>query len=318
MERREHYDPEDIEQLLMERSYDELLEEERAYVLRHLSGREEYEAMRKLLDHVQRSEPEPDLLDADPSVRAHVMQVFRDQRKPQWRVWLNSVGALLMPEDASAMWRPALALAGLAAVITTGVWLFRSGDKAPDQLADLQKVEQAEPNKPIAPIGNEPSVDAPAPTTKNELAAQHEQLQNTVNDAQGTLLEERRESPATGSAMEEVDDVVVASAEPAADEEVVYARKDVAASADRMRNADTVQFEDAVKFTQAAPTATNSGYVNNWSLANADGTVARQTAVAKEKKMEERRAKAGSDRERASSRSLAEDPMAIALLSAAW
>ena len=317
MERREHYDPEDIEQLLMERSYDELLDEERAYVLRHLSGREEYEAMRKLLDHVQRSEPEPELLDADPAVRAHVMQVFRDQSKPQWRVWLNSVGALLMPEEASAMWRPALALAGLAAVITTGVWLYRSGDQAPDQLADLKKVEQAEPRKPSVPVDNAPIADAPAPTTKNELAAQ-QQLQPTVSNAQGTLQEERREAPATGSTLEEVADVAIASAEPVADEEVAYARKDVAASADRMRNADTVQFEDAVKFTQAAPTATNSGYVNNWSMANADGTVARQTAAAKEKKMEDRRSKAGSDRERASSRSLSEDQTAIALLNAAW
>ena len=48
MERRELYDPEDIESLLQERGYDELLEEERAFVLRHLSGREEYEAMRTL------------------------------------------------------------------------------------------------------------------------------------------------------------------------------------------------------------------------------------------------------------------------------
>ena len=37
MERREHYDPEDIESLLQERGFDELLEEERAYVLRHLT-----------------------------------------------------------------------------------------------------------------------------------------------------------------------------------------------------------------------------------------------------------------------------------------
>ncbi len=317
MERREHYDPEDIEQLLMERSYDELLEEERAYVLRHLSGREEYEAMRKLLDHVQRSEPEPELLDADPAVRAHVMQVFRDQRKPQWRVWLNSVGALLMPEDASAMWRPALALAGLAAVITTGVWLFRSGDQMPDQLADLKKVEQAEPRKSSAPVDNAPSADEPTPTAKNELAAQ-QQLQPTVSDAQGTLQEERMETPAAGSALEEVVNVTVASAEPVADDEIAYARKDVAASPDMKRNTDSVQFSDAMDLTQTTPAATNSGYVNNWSLANADGTVARQTAAAKEKKMEERRSKGRNDHQRASSRSLAEDQTAIALLSAAW
>ena len=45
MEPRELYDPEDIEQLLIERAFDELLEEERAFVLRHLSDRTEATAL---------------------------------------------------------------------------------------------------------------------------------------------------------------------------------------------------------------------------------------------------------------------------------
>ena len=55
MERRELYEPEDIEQLLIERPYDELLEMERAFVLRHLSGRDEYEAMVRALDDEDRN-----------------------------------------------------------------------------------------------------------------------------------------------------------------------------------------------------------------------------------------------------------------------
>ena len=45
MERTERYDPEDLEQLMLERSFDELLGEERAFALRHLQGRAEYEQM---------------------------------------------------------------------------------------------------------------------------------------------------------------------------------------------------------------------------------------------------------------------------------
>ena len=42
MERREQYDPDDIEALLMERPFHDLLPEERAFVPRHLSARDAY------------------------------------------------------------------------------------------------------------------------------------------------------------------------------------------------------------------------------------------------------------------------------------
>jgi hypothetical protein len=96
MERREQYDPEDIESLLYERSFDELLEEERAYVLRHLSGRAEYEAMRTLLLELRTNDAQAPPLEPLPSVRANVMEAFRAQRQPQWRIWLNSIGGVLV------------------------------------------------------------------------------------------------------------------------------------------------------------------------------------------------------------------------------
>ena len=57
MERHERYDPEDIESLLSERGFDELLPDERAFVLRHVNGREEYERMRALLHYVRSTRP---------------------------------------------------------------------------------------------------------------------------------------------------------------------------------------------------------------------------------------------------------------------
>ena len=111
MERRERYDPEDIESLLSERSFDELLEEERAYVLRHLTDRNEYETMRGLLLHMRTSDREQEPLVAPDSVRSNVINAFRAQQRPKWQIWLNSVGPLLWPKEMSALWRPALAFA---------------------------------------------------------------------------------------------------------------------------------------------------------------------------------------------------------------
>jgi hypothetical protein len=311
MERREHYDPEDIEQLLTERGYDELLEEERAYVLRHLSGRDEYEAMRRMLRHVQRSEPEAELMDADPEVKAHVMQLFRDQRKPHWRVWLNSVGAVLLPEDASAMWRPALALAGLALLITTGVWLLRSDGHPNVELAELRKEtpEPPPPSSPLAPDVSEPAVPPSTITAPIASSASAE-----VDRPAPALAESVRQVAEDVTPDREDDmskDMVAVKAVPAKDEEQL-AQKDVAANdLDDRRSADPM-----VKF-DVSPAATNSGYTDNWSLANAQGTVARQVAAASEKKERRSQEKLGSEvAER--SRNLSEDRSALALLSAAW
>ncbi len=155
MERRELYEPEDIEQLLIERPYDELLEMERAFVLRHLSGRAEYEAMRALLLNVHDDAARIEPIDAAPEVRSHLMDVFRAEQQPQWRIWLNSVHAFLLPKEASAMWRPALAFGSVALVIFFVAIRGASFEQAP-QLADLKevpvpaKVESHEPT-PVEP-----------------------------------------------------------------------------------------------------------------------------------------------------------------------
>lgn len=165
---------------MLERSFDELLEEERAFALRHLAGRAEYERMRALLHHVREERPQPPGLEASPAVREHVLEAFRAQRQPQWRIWLNSVGAFLMPRRPVQYWRPALALGMVAVVAILGIDLLRSTDHGPNKILAEVRPPNAEPAVPSAPRAEQgtsaPYVTAPAAGTTslntNEAPAQ--------------------------------------------------------------------------------------------------------------------------------------------------
>lgn len=150
MERRERYDPEDLESLLHERTYDELLEEERSYVLRHLSGKSEYESMRALLLNLRGSEKDRPLITSDDILRENVMRAFRERHKPQWKIWLNSVGGLFSPaENVRWNWRPALVLGSLVLVIAAGVMvLLGPGTQRNARVAELRRPERVEPAVP--------------------------------------------------------------------------------------------------------------------------------------------------------------------------
>lgn len=173
MERHERYDPEDIEHLLSERSFDELLPEERAFVLRHVSGREEYETMRSLLRHVRKGEPERMEITADERVRGAVLEAFRAQQQPQWRIWLNSVAALFQVREAYGFWRPAMAFGGLAVLVGLGVWFATTmGPGAHDQVAEVKQVTKVVERVPAAPEAAEvevsPGLSDQQPTTASE------------------------------------------------------------------------------------------------------------------------------------------------------
>jgi hypothetical protein len=166
MERTERYDPEDLEQLMLERSFDELLGEERAFALRHLQGRAEYEQMRALLLHLQQDAGQDSALEADPAVRERVLQVFRGQQRPQWRIWLNALGGFLVPQRPALYWRPALALC-TAAVVFVGAW--RLMDHRPDQTQLALVVKQdhgkAEHKAAGPAVHSEPLPQGPTPAT---------------------------------------------------------------------------------------------------------------------------------------------------------
>ena len=173
MERHERYDPEDIEHLLSERSFDELLQEERAYVLRHLSGREEYETMRSLLQHMRNEGDERLAIEPDEQVRETVMAAFRAQQRPQWRIWLNTVVAQFQVREAHGFWRPALAFGSVAILLGLGVWFATTmAPGASEQVAEVKSVTKELEQVIVAPKPVEMTGEINEPSGSEALSDQ--------------------------------------------------------------------------------------------------------------------------------------------------
>ncbi|MBL0126869.1 MAG: hypothetical protein IPP83_05295 [Flavobacteriales bacterium] len=314
MERREHYDPEDIENLLQERSYDELLEEERAYVLRHISGRAEYEAMRQLLGQVREDDRRREPITVEPEIRDHIMAAFRANQRPQWRVWLNSIGGLLWPKELSAMWkenrllRPALAFASLALLIVAGVWMIQTAtnNKESAQVAELKKEEPAKLKvaEPSVPATENQSVFEPAPPPTQQPAGSLKEVGTTAGATRSFNEVEMDAAPVSGNAQ---------LLEVAADESVAEKKDgnlDERREGERARapiTTDVVTLQSAAGATQSGThVVTEEELTMNTSVANATGKVTK--AVLKEK----------AERTASVSTTLSANPELLALIGAGW
>lgn len=302
MERHERYDPEDIESLLSERGFDELLPDERAFVLRHMSGRDEYERMRALLHYVRPDERDRGTIEPEERVKQHVMATFRAQQRPQWRIWLNTLAAWAAPREASAMWRPALAFATLALLIVASVLVvrqFNTAGTAPG-LAELQK-EQVQPSKPESTTVGE--TDQPAVEDATTMVA-IPSGSGGANEGPDPDTPESRTASMDANA--EVDDMEHPAAAGTVDEALASA---------------AMEERDGEAITPAAPpvpTVTSDQYSHvvtleelsrNASTTNATGAVTAETRS--------KRATAGRS-EQDASRSMAQDPQILGLVTAGW
>lgn len=299
MERHERYDPEDIEQLLRERDFDALLEEERAYVLRHLSGRDEYQAMRGLMRSITDTPKSDAGITADDRVREAVMDVFRREREPRWRIWLNLAATVLWPKEAQSAWlRPALALGTLALLIVGTVTVVRwmGQEQATNILAEVKQAK--EESVPVA--------DERAITQETETA-------DTVTLMTATALEEARyeSSRSTGEASEEGSPV------PYATDLVDQGPNDADSGAAMFDTEVREQAKVEVATLPAAPAAASGHVVTreelemNMSLAE---TKATGVTRAKQRTAEIDVPK----RPHATARNLAQDEQLLDLLTAGW
>ncbi len=195
MERHERYDPEDIESLLSQRGFDELLPEERAFVLRHLSGREEYEHMRALLHYVRPDERQRERIDPETRVRENVLATFRAHHQPQWRIWLNGISLWSAPKEASIAWRPVLAYGTLALVVVAGVVVLGvlNGGSQGNELAVVQVKEDVPRLEPV-PKG----VTAPAVERDDAHVVMDAEIRSSK-----AILEEQQAGAASGFAAAE-------------------------------------------------------------------------------------------------------------------
>ncbi|MDQ3100605.1 MAG: hypothetical protein M3R08_04405 [Bacteroidota bacterium] len=302
MERREQYDPEDIENLLHERSFDELLEEERAYVLRHLSGREEYEQMRALLHHVRDDDRQHEPIEADDRIRGNVLQAFRAQQKPQWRVWLNSIGAIFIPGEGFAMWRPALAIGMVLLLFGVGFYLVRGpiGGTGTQELAEVRQKKAEEPLPVKTPVASDSINGVLEEGSSVASSASTSTSDQTPIPAAPMTIQHEFGSKNANSEMFDAEasaDQQIALTEPEQEEDLVSEEKQ--------------SFEPATGHV-----VTEDEFARNQSVANAKGKVQtrsteRFTEVYAKKSID-------ADATSASSRSVSQDPALLDLLSAGW
>jgi len=149
----EKYDPEDLEQLMRERKFEQLLEEEKAYVLRHMSGPEEYEQVRRTLLAVAAHMDKDVEIEPDPDIKQALMSKFansatakataENEEKGGFTYWLNSVQVFLLPSDKAFYGRPAYQLAFATVLVLIGFFFMYDPIDKDDELA-LEHTEEAE------------------------------------------------------------------------------------------------------------------------------------------------------------------------------
>ncbi|MCC6599383.1 MAG: hypothetical protein IT223_01770 [Crocinitomicaceae bacterium] len=134
------YDPEDIESLLLHKSFGELYIEEKTFVLQHLDGPEEYESMRKILRELHQNGTGEEWIEPDPALKAGLIAEFSHEERKGFLVWLNTLFAA-----SSLPWyrKPAFHLAfGIAlTLITTGIFILSRHNSSPLHFAELSQKE---------------------------------------------------------------------------------------------------------------------------------------------------------------------------------
>lgn len=312
---RETYDPEDIESLLSERGFDELLAEERAFVLRHLSDRHEYERMRALLLRVREDESgaASAVVEPDAAVRENLLHVFRQQQVPAWRIWLNTVKGFLWPEQVSAFWRPALAFGSLALVVALSVIGWQRVSSPADELAQVEEKHTPAPTEP-------PGVS----TEAKELAPSVLREEEPASRTSGDITEPRSAWQPMVDLQEQGAEAAESVAEtppPQVDQVQHTAALDISSDAATGSAASVVSMEKAEGDDGAVNYVEREELLRNETIANQTGHVAMEQVVlaevskSKASRAKDKKALADMD---VDTRSIAQDGQLLELLNAAW
>ncbi|MDG1158365.1 MAG: hypothetical protein P8N19_02660 [Flavobacteriales bacterium] len=130
------YDPEDLESLLLHKTFGELYPEEQRFVLQYIDSEEEYNSMRATLLTIQSNDDSPQI-SARPESKERLMELFSKQNQTSaFRIWLNSTFLpLLAPKN-----RNLVISFGVMAALVFSVLLLRE-DESSARLAMLNEKE---------------------------------------------------------------------------------------------------------------------------------------------------------------------------------
>lgn len=157
------YISEDFETLLIQKSFEQLLPEEKTFVLQHVQGQEEYDQLRQLFFQVIELGQEDDNLVPDPMVKQHLDKLFEDKSN-------NMIPWYRQPLFWSG-------ISGIAALFVFAfLWLNRQED-SPQLMADNQIVLKEKSNK------------AELNSMQEDPGPQNDQIQSVTPEANITVEE---------------------------------------------------------------------------------------------------------------------------------
>jgi hypothetical protein len=137
------YDPEDIESLLLNKSFDELYPEERTFVLKHMENEVEYDSMRQTLLAVMSSKVDIDTIEPRKGSKETLMAMMVKEDRKGFSIWLNGVVAFLFPPQQQWFRKPGLQFAMACGLLLLMFTVVLPGDQH-EMIAEATPKKQQE------------------------------------------------------------------------------------------------------------------------------------------------------------------------------
>jgi septum formation inhibitor MinC len=157
-----NYISEDFETLMIQKSFEELLPEEKTFVLQHVKDQAEYDQLRNLLFQVIELGQDDDDLAPDPKVKAHLDQLFETGTKKSVVPWYNT----------PLFWS---SISGIAAVFVLAFWWLNVQTPEKGLMAENRPIETEEKS-------DEPTLSASKDNSSSDSNGAMVKQENSTNE----------------------------------------------------------------------------------------------------------------------------------------
>lgn len=187
------YDPEDIESLMLHKSFEELYPEEKEFVLRYIDSKEEYNSMRDTLAMVKDSNTLDSPIEPKENIKEDLLAAFQTEKKKGFIVWLNGI----LPFSSSAKepfyWRPMfqVGLTSLILLLGLGYFLWQNNPTEDGKnIAELkEKTEKTEKTENKSEVDSKSSAKE-SPKTEETLDIAKKDFKNLEGDKETETITE--------------------------------------------------------------------------------------------------------------------------------
>ena len=209
MSNKKTYKSDDIEQLLLQKSYDELSDSEKKFADTQIDSSAEYNEMRATLLSIKRIAQEESLVEVSPKIKANLMeQMERKASRVPWYT-LNGIAAFLFPTDTPLFKKPGLqfAVMGLLLLLVLNIGLKEFNTNKGQLAINTQRIELPIDRVSDNEISETTAIEEPNQENKNEVANKVEINETSERDEATKELIPQPMTPAIKE-FEKTDDVI--------------------------------------------------------------------------------------------------------------